>query len=353
MGTQRDPARGAQNNTIKFNCFTSNGFTAAGAGVSFSASQYPGTISTNKANQNNIVGNAMGARYPLPGTETIDGENNWWGAADGPGPPDGSGSGDGVDGHIQIDFTPWRETAVGGTPCGEGPATTLTLEPETATNPVDTEHCVTATVTNMFGIPQQGVTVRFAVMGSVNTSGSATTDTNGEAMFCYDGPALPGTDLISAYADVDDDNMQDLGEPFDTATKTWTFPITTPGCEVTITNGGWIIAMNGDRASFGGNAKSDEDGNVSGQEEYQDHGPAEPFNLHGTPMVITCTNDATEATIFGEATINGTGSHTFRIDVKDFAEPGKGIDRYRIQVESYDSGDQTLEGGNVQIKREQ
>ena len=92
---------------------------------------------------------------------------------------------------------------------------------------------------------------------------------------------------------------------------------------------------------------------MSGQEEYQDHGPAEPFNLHGTPMVITCTNDATEAAIFGEATIDGTGSYTFRIDVKDFAEPGKGIDRYRIQVDSYDSGDQTLEGGNVQIKRQE
>jgi hypothetical protein len=40
------------------------------------------------------------------------------------------------------------------------------------------------------------------------------------------------------------------------------------------TNGGWIIAMNGDRTSFGGNAKADDDGNVTGQEEYQDHGPA-------------------------------------------------------------------------------
>jgi hypothetical protein len=31
--------------------------------------------------------------------------------------------------------------------------------------------------------------------------------------------------------------------------------------------------MNGDRASFGGNAKSDGEGRTQGQEEYQDHGP--------------------------------------------------------------------------------
>jgi len=55
------------------------------------------------------------------------------------------------------------------------------------------------------------------------------------------------------------------------------------------------------------------------------------------------------ATIFGDATIDGSGSHTFRIDVRDFAEPGKGVDTYRMRVETYDSGEHTLEGGNIQI----
>jgi hypothetical protein len=44
--------------------------------------------------------------------------------------------------------------------------------------------------------------------------------------------------------------------------------MTTPGCEIKITNGGWIIANNGDRANFGGNAKADENSNTSGNEEY-------------------------------------------------------------------------------------
>jgi hypothetical protein len=353
FGNTTDPARGAQHNDINLNCFTRNGFTQVGAGILFSATQFPGTISTNTANQNNISGNAMGARYPLPGTETIDAELNWWRAPDGPGPPDGPGSGDGVDGHMQIDFFPWLSAAVGGTPCGGGPATGLALSPATATNPVGTEHCVTATVTNMFGIPQPGINVQFTVTGSSSENDVVVTDGNGEAEFCYTGPPLPGADTITAIADADDDDAFEPGEPSDVASKAWTLPITTPGCEITITNGGWIIAMNGDRASFGGNAKANEDGDVSGQEQYQDHGPVQPFNLHGTPMVITCGTDDTQATIFGDATINGTGSHTFRIDVRDLGEPGRGLDRYRIQVDGYDSGDQVLQGGNVQIRREE
>jgi hypothetical protein len=352
FGNTTDPARGAQNNAISLNCFTGNGFAQAGAGISFSALQFPGTISTNKAHLNNIVGNAMGARYALPGAEVIDATNNWWGAADGPGPPDGSGSGDGVDGHGQIDFTPFRTTGVGSTPCSGGPATTLTLSPTAATNPVGTSHCVTATVTNAVGVPQQGVIVRFTVSGSVNTSGSATTDANGQAIFCYTGPPLPGTDLIRAFADTDNDSMEDPGEPFNVASKTWVLPVTTPGCEIIITNGGWIIANNGDRANFGGNARADADGNVSGQEEYQDQGPADPFNLHGDVTVIVCdASDSTRATIFGDATIDGSGSHPYRIDVRDFAEPGKGMDTYRMRVDAYDSGEKTLEGGNIQIHR--
>ena len=229
--------------------------------------------------------------------------------------------------------------------------TTLTLDPKTATNPVDSEHCVTATVLDQFGDPMEGVTVRFSVTGSVTTSGSATTGADGEAEFCYTGPALPGADAIHAFADTNGDGDQDVGEPFDDAEKTWVLPVTTPGCEIKITNGGWITATNGDRASFGGNAKADEDGNVTGNEEYQDHGPADPFNLHGNVTVIACGADGTSATIFGFATIDGSGSHLYRIDVRDLGEPGKGVDHYRLRVNAYDSGDQILKGGNVQIHK--
>ena len=227
--------------------------------------------------------------------------------------------------------------------------TTLTLDPKVATNPVGTKHCVTATVRDQFGEPMEGVVVQFEVAGSVNTTGSAKTDANGEAEFCYTGPTFPGADKIHAYADTDNDGEQDAGEPFDDATKTWVLPVSTPGCEVKITNGGWLIATNGDKSSFGGNAKVDADGNASGNEEYQDHGPAVEMNLHGNVLVVVCESD-TSATIYGEATIDGAGSFLYRLRVEDNAEPGKGKDKYWITVDNgYDSGNQILKGGNVQI----
>jgi hypothetical protein len=131
------------------------------------------------------------------------------------------------------------------------------------------------------------------------------------------------------------------------AGKKWVLPVSTPLCEIKVNNGGWFIADNGDRVSFGGMAKSDGDGNTSGNEEFQDHGPANPFNLHGDPTVVICRS-VTQATIFGTATIDGTGSHIFRIDVTDNGEPGRD-DHYRMRVNAYDSGDHTLQGGNVQI----
>jgi hypothetical protein len=231
-----------------------------------------------------------------------------------------------------------------------GPPATLTLSPKTAVNPVDSQHCVTATVTDAFGNPVQGVTVRFTVTGSVNTSGSAKTDKFGKATFCYQGPALPGSDVIKAYADANNNGTQDVGEPFDGATKVWALPVSTPGCEIKVTNGGWIIANNSDRANFGGNAQVDAGGNVSGNEEYQDQGPVQPFNLHGNVLSVVCGTDGKSATIFGNATIDGAGSHTYRIDVIDNGEPGT-TDHYRMRVDAYDSGDHTLMGGNVQVHK--
>jgi hypothetical protein len=229
-------------------------------------------------------------------------------------------------------------------------ADALTLSPKTANNPVDSQHCVTATATNQTN-PAANIDVEFSVSGSVTTSGSATTDANGEAQFCYTGPPLPGSDSISAFADNDSSGTQDTGEPSDTAAKTWTVPTNVTPCVIKITNGGWIVTDDGDRGSFGGNAKETSTGTDSGQEQYQDHGPAEPLNAHSRNVqAITCNSNVTQASIFGQATINGTGTHNYRIDVQDNGEPGKLIDHYRIRLDTgYDSGDHILRGGNVQI----
>jgi hypothetical protein len=240
---------------------------------------------------------------------------------------------------------------------GIGPPATVTLAPATATNTVGTQHCVTATVTDVSGNRLKDVIVRFSVPTAATTdaspsSGSATTDASGQATFCYSA-SLPGEDTITAYADTNGNTMQDVGEPSGAATKTWTLPTSTSLCQVTVTQGGWIIAKNGDRANFGGNAQVSADGStVQGQEEYQDQGPAQPMNIHSIQLTATtCTSDMTAATIFGTATIDGAGTHTFRIDVTDDGSPGTN-DSYGIILDTgYASGQKTLQGGNVTIHK--
>jgi hypothetical protein len=240
-----------------------------------------------------------------------------------------------------------------------GAPATLTLMPATATNTVGEQHCVTATVLDAFGNPVPGITVLFSVPTHVATfahpfEGSDTTDANGEATFCFTA-SLPGMDDIHAYADTNNSNTQDLGEPFDDATKIWMPPASTAFCEVTITNGGWIYALNGDNASFGGNAKVSDDGStVQGNEEYQDHGPADARNVSSIELLATtCTTDTQPqtATIFGRATIDGAGDFFFRIDVTDAGVGGSNDSYSIIMSDGYDSGQQQLEGGNVTIHK--
>jgi hypothetical protein len=244
-----------------------------------------------------------------------------------------------------VDGTPRATQVINLTVTPANPAT-LTLAPKTATNVVDAQHCVTATVKDAFGNATPNITVRFTVSGAVNTSGSQTTNAAGEATFCYTGPALPGVDAIMAFADTNNNTTQDAGEPSDTASKTWVLPTSTPGCKVT--GGGRITAANGDRGTFGGNAQVPASG-PQGEEEYQDHGPASAINVHSIEVqAVTC--NGTSASIFGTATINGGGTFNFRIDVTDNDEPGAGSDTYRIRLSNgYDSGTQTLSGGNIQI----
>jgi hypothetical protein len=65
---------------------------------------------------------------------------------------------------------------------------------------------------------------------------------------------------------------------------------------------------------------------------------------------VVCNAAGPSASIFGTATVDGSGSYIFRIDVADNGEPGRN-DTYRIRLSNgYDSGVQKLSaGGNVQI----
>jgi len=220
-------------------------------------------------------------------------------------------------------------------------AHTLTLDPLEAVNPLATPHCVTATALNTGGLPAANVTIYFTVTGSVTAANSEITNASGQAEFCYTGPSFPGQDIITAFADNNNNGVQDPTEPDAVAHKTWVVPESTPDCKITY--GGHITAQNGDFANFGGNAKAP----ASGNNNYADHGPAEPLAVK-MPMVLAvlCSADDTHGTIYAKT----RDGQVARIDVQDLGEPGRN-DTYRIVLESgYDSGERPLDaGGNIQI----
>jgi hypothetical protein len=247
-----------------------------------------------------------------------------------------------------------------------GDPATLVLNPKADENEVETEHCVQAEVKDAFGNPTPNELVRFNVEGAseqdadpADEDTSERTDESGQATHCYTGPDLPGADTIHAYADNDEDNLEDADEPArGDATKTWVLPPSTPGCEITIHNGGWIYTLTGSKATFGGNARIEADGAITrGEETYQDHSALTPITFKSSEvLVIVCDPAGNRADIYGLGTINGLAPPVvYRIRVRDLGEPGSrpGPDTYQIITAAYASGleDNLLQGGNVQIHR--
>ncbi|HMQ69587.1 MAG TPA: T9SS type A sorting domain-containing protein [Ignavibacteria bacterium] len=90
----------------------------------------------------------------------------------------------------------------------------ITLTPHDATNPINTQHCVTATVVDQFNVPQAGVNVSFVVTG-VNgvLNGNGQTNGSGQVQYCYVGTAA-GRDTITGRIGTT--------ATTDVAYKTWT-----------------------------------------------------------------------------------------------------------------------------------
>jgi hypothetical protein len=81
----------------------------------------------------------------------------------------------------------------------------ISLGPSTATNPVGTNHTVTATVTDSNGVPQANVSLTFTVVSGPNAGKTGTcsptactTNANGQVTFTYAGSGGAGTDSIQA-----------------------------------------------------------------------------------------------------------------------------------------------------------
>jgi hypothetical protein len=229
-------------------------------------------------------------------------------------------------------------------PCVAGVPASVSLSPfPTATNTVSTNHTVTATVTDVCGVPSSGVTVQFTVArdNGQTITGNCTTNASGVCSFTYAGPILPAVDAITGCA-----GPSGL-PPCGATSKVWVLPVGVSSCVVDITGGGWMIANNGDKVSFGGTVHTDQAGAPSGQEQYTDS-PAN-LNVHSINILaVTCTKNQEKADIYGTATENGTGSHLFRIEVTDPDSTG-GSDTYQITLDNYESGSHSLGGGHIEM----
>ena len=230
------------------------------------------------------------------------------------------------------------------TPSGPGAPATATLTPPDAVNTVGTQHTVTATVRDVAGQANPGVTVRFSTSGSSTASGSCTTDANGQCTFSYTGPQLPGADIITACADSNGNGVRDTGEPCNEATKAWMLPTSTAG---QTTGGGQVFnAAGNDKIAFGYNAKSADNG-LQGNCTVVDPSPTTNMKIKCLD-VTSLVQSGTHATFFGNATVNGTPT-TYRIDVDDLGEPGAGRDTFKIVTSSGYTAGGTITNGNIQV----
>lgn len=220
-----------------------------------------------------------------------------------------------------------------------GPPATLVLTPAAMTNPVGTSHTVTATVTDTFGNPVMGTTVRFSVSGSVTTSGSCTTDVTGQCSFTYSGPLFPGADTISAFADTNGNGSLDVGEPQGAATKTWALPTSTPGH---VTGGGQIETP--DDVAFGLTAQTGKRG-PKGECAVVDLTTNRKIKCLDVNALVVVGN---QAMIWGDAKDNGVRT-VYAIQVTDNGEPGRGRDTFAIQTASGFGASGTLTSGNIEV----
>ena len=132
-----------------------------------------------------------------------------------------------------------------------------------------------------------------------------------------------------------------------TSTATSTAIVGRPG---KVTGGGKI----GDARGFDVDVQPDKSNGFKGHLNYKD--AANSVDLRSTSITfVSILIDNKHATIKGTATVNGVSGYTFNVHVEDNGEPGKGVDRFRIEISgptSYDSNSSLLTAGNVQAHKE-
>jgi hypothetical protein len=218
-----------------------------------------------------------------------------------------------------------------------GPPARVMLQPLNAVNPVGTSHTVIATVTDINGNPVPNTTVDFTVTGVDNLPGSCNTDQNGQCSFTYQGPQLPGADAIRGCVNTVTPSV--CGD----AAKEWILPASTQG---QVTGGGQIMMPPTDKVSFGFNAQSDGT-TTKGNCNVIDHDKRIHIKCDNVQALVVA---GTHATFFGQADQDGVTTN-YRIDVDDLAEPGAGMDTFKIQTDKGYIAGGFLTAGNITIHK--
>jgi hypothetical protein len=214
--------------------------------------------------------------------------------------------------------------------------TTLVLDPAAAVNPVDLPHTVTATVEDATHAPVAGATVLFATSGAVVSSATCVSDANGQCSVTFPGARLPGLETITAYVDNNQNGAPDAGEPTAVATKTYVLPASTPGSA----EGAGKVG----RVTFAVAVKSDGRGVEGGCLVRDDTARVRVRCLD----VQAYIQQGNHATLFGRAEVNGADA-TFRIDLTDNGNPGRGRDVFQIQTSTGYATGGLLTEGNIAI----
>jgi hypothetical protein len=140
--------------------------------------------------------------------------------------------------------------------------------------------------------------------------------------------------VISAYVDVNNNGVQDTGEPTASATKEWILPASTTG---QASGSGQVGPLTFDFSAKSG--KSVVKGTCS---------------IVVDKTIIKCLDvtsyvqSGNTTTIYGNATINGDPT-LYKITAVDNGRPGAGSDVFQIETSSGFTGGGVVTSGNLQV----
>ena len=143
--------------------------------------------------------------------------------------------------------------------------------------------------------------------------------------FCYQGPPDPRVDQITAFVDENENDTQDVGEPFDdTGSKVWIVETAVPGQAA----GGGHIAGVLRQIGFSFSARATETGVAGTCRVFDPDANVRISCIEVSSLVIV----GTHAILSGAALFNDE-ARQFEIDVNDLGEPGAGRDTFTIRIE--------------------